>query len=251
MKRLGIIGGMGPAATSLLFSRVIHLTKATTDQQHLDVTILSNPSAPDRTACLLGKKGARDFAPLLRERAAELQALGCEVIAMPCNTSHARYNEIASGAPRATFLHMPRETASFVRSIGCTRPLLLATDGTIKSSVFKQSDPEGSLSWIYPEKSLQKNIMLLIYDYLKAGQKAPNWLMAAIARAITASSSDCIVLGCTELSLIDFREIASMPPIIDSLEILAWRCVVACEANAVDLRKRYDGAPQHDEGEVK
>jgi len=93
--------------------------------------------------------------------------------------------------------------------------------------------------------------MLLIYDYLKAGQKAPNWLMAAIARAITASSSDCIVLGCTELSLIDFREIASMPPIIDSLEILAWRCVVACEANAVDLRKRYDGAPQHDEGEVK
>lgn len=110
---------------------------------------------------------------------------------------------------------------------------------------------EGSLSWIYPEKSLQKNIMLLIYDYLKADRKIPNWLLTAIARAITASSADCIVLGCTELSLVDFREVALVPPIIDSLEILAWRCVVACEANAVDLRNRYDSAPQRNEGEVK
>ena len=46
-KKLGIIGGLGPAATATLFARVIDLTEAETDQDHLDITILTRPQTPD------------------------------------------------------------------------------------------------------------------------------------------------------------------------------------------------------------
>ena len=58
-KKLGIIGGLGPAATATLFARVIDLTEAETDQDHLDITILNRPQTPDRTAFILGKAMSR------------------------------------------------------------------------------------------------------------------------------------------------------------------------------------------------
>ena len=54
-KKLGIIGGLGPAATASLFMRIIDHTDAKTDQDHLDITILNRPQIPDRTAFILGK----------------------------------------------------------------------------------------------------------------------------------------------------------------------------------------------------
>ena len=64
MEKLGIIGGMGPAATARLFSRVVDFTEAACDQDHLDVTVLNRPSVPDRTAYLLARPGAHPFAPM-------------------------------------------------------------------------------------------------------------------------------------------------------------------------------------------
>ena len=60
-KNLGIIGGMGPEATCVLFERVIKGTDAKRDQDHINITILNDPSIPDRTAFLLKEEGAQDF----------------------------------------------------------------------------------------------------------------------------------------------------------------------------------------------
>ena len=54
MKKLGIIGGMGPMATADLYRRVIELTPADSDQEHIETWIGSVPQIPDRTAYLLG-----------------------------------------------------------------------------------------------------------------------------------------------------------------------------------------------------
>ena len=52
-KIIGILGGMGPAATADLFNKIIISTKAACDQEHLHVIIDSNTDIPDRTAALL------------------------------------------------------------------------------------------------------------------------------------------------------------------------------------------------------
>ena len=48
LKKLGVIGGMGPEATSFYYARVIARTKAESDQEHINMIILSHATMPDR-----------------------------------------------------------------------------------------------------------------------------------------------------------------------------------------------------------
>ena len=67
MERLGVIGGMGPEATSYFYDQVIAHTAAERDQDHIDMVVLSHASMPDRTrAILTGETG-----PLLDAMRAE------------------------------------------------------------------------------------------------------------------------------------------------------------------------------------
>ena len=52
-KTIGILGGMGPAATADLFTKIINNTEAGCDQEHLHVIIDSNTNIPDRTEALI------------------------------------------------------------------------------------------------------------------------------------------------------------------------------------------------------
>ena len=63
-KVLGVIGGMGPIATSFFMELVIKMTDAATDQDHLDMIIYNIPSIPDRTSYILDH--TRKSPPYLR-----------------------------------------------------------------------------------------------------------------------------------------------------------------------------------------
>ena len=52
-KVVGIIGGMGPGATALLFQKLIDYTDAAVDSEHIHVIIDNNTSIPDRTTAIL------------------------------------------------------------------------------------------------------------------------------------------------------------------------------------------------------
>ena len=61
LKKLGVIGGMGPEATSFYYARVIARTKAESDQEHINMIILSHATMPDRT------QAGKDLPPSLRK----------------------------------------------------------------------------------------------------------------------------------------------------------------------------------------
>lgn len=235
MKKLGIIGGMGPAATARLFQRIVEFTDVRTDQDHIDVTVLSDPGVPDRTGYLLGHPGASDFVPVLRRKAAALRDLGCEVAAMPCNTSHARLDDIARVAPGLAFVHMPRETARFAGQVGSSRPLILATDGTLACEIFQAAAAHAGIDCVLPDESVQRLVMEVIYDYVKAGRPAPDALTERLVSHGAERGADGVILGCTELSMLGLPPRVGDVPVIDALDVLAWRSVLACEAPARDL----------------
>lgn len=243
MKRLGIIGGMGPAAGARLFTCVTEMTAARTDREHIDTILLSDPSVPDRTSYLSGSADARDFVPILQEKVRLLEMLGCEVLAMSCNTAHAGYSEIASAAPHTQFLHMPKETIQFVASLGCQHPIILATTGTIESNIFQSLCADEGIGCVLPSIELQVLIMDMIYTYLKAGKTVPTKMLRTAFAKIIASDADSIILGCTELSLLDLGYCYGPLPIIDTLDVLAWRCVQACGAPAENFPRNYLNNP--------
>ena len=98
LKKLGVIGGMGPEATSFYYARVIARTKAESDQEHINMIILSHATMPDRTqAILTGNK--LPFLKAITQDARDLEMLGVENIAIPCNTSHYFLEDIQKSTP--------------------------------------------------------------------------------------------------------------------------------------------------------
>ena len=78
---LGVLGGMGPAATLDFLGKLQALTPAQKDQDHIRVIVDINPQVPDRNDPF-ARPG-----PVLAEMAGGLQGAGAQVLAIACNTA--------------------------------------------------------------------------------------------------------------------------------------------------------------------
>ena len=111
MKTIGIIGGMGPLASSELYRKITLSTAAGRDQEHLHVLIDSNPAIPDRTAFLLS--GGADPLPELLSTLRRLEQAGAELLLLPCITAHFFHPQLQKAA-RVPVLNMLEETARYL-----------------------------------------------------------------------------------------------------------------------------------------
>lgn len=229
LKKLGIIGGLGPAATAQLFTRIVELTDAATDQDHLDITILNRPQTPDRTAYILGKSD-QSYIPAVREAALELERLGCEVICMPCVTGHYRSEETFGVLSSAHVVHMPIETAKFLVGAGKHTVGVMATDGTGRAGVLQHALESQGLEPVFPDPEFQAKVMSIIYDDVKAGRPADMQAFYDVCAHLRSRGCDSVILGCTELSVIPAPAVAHGMLVVDAMEVLAMRAVEECGA---------------------
>lgn len=229
LKKLGIIGGLGPAATASLFMRIIDHTDAKTDQEHLDITILNRPQVPDRTAYILGKS-SESYVPQVREAAMQLEALGCEVLCMPCVTGHYKSEETFGDLTTAHMVHMPLEAARWLKKEGKRTVGVMATDGTGRAGVLQNALEAEGLTAVFPDAEHQAKVMSIIYDDVKAGRPANMDAFDDVCSHLRERGCDSVLLGCTELSVIDAPVEAHDMLVVDALEVLAIRCVEECGA---------------------
>src|SRR5687767_7815525 len=94
-RTIGILGGMGPAATVELMSRIIKRTAAKDDRDHIRMLVDNNPKVPSRIAAIIEGTGA-DPLPELKRMASGLQLAGADFLVMACNTAHYYQAELAA-----------------------------------------------------------------------------------------------------------------------------------------------------------
>ena len=223
---LGILGGMGPEATSVLYKRITDRTSVTCDQDHLDIWIYSHASLPDRTGCILCGEGEALWARL-KQDVDHLKKAGCEYLAIPCNTCHYfadRFQQEMDGR----FVNMIEETAKYVADRRFRRVGILATDGTVKSDLYRKALEARDVEAIYPDEDRQKAVMSLIYDQIKRGEKGDKHLFQGIAQHMHARGCEAVVLACTELSVFAVNYELSGGFYIDAMEALARSCIELC-----------------------
>ena len=85
-KTVGVLGGMGPEATVDFMAKVIALTDARRDQDHVRMLVDHNPQVPNRQDAILGD--GEDPGPVLADMAADLEASGADFLVIPCNTAY-------------------------------------------------------------------------------------------------------------------------------------------------------------------
>jgi aspartate racemase len=222
---LGIIGGVGPLATMFIGEMIVRRTKATKDQEHLHTIIDNDTNIPDRTAFILDNTKENPV-PVIVADAKKLASVGADMIAIPCNTAHTFYDDIVDGSP-VPVLHMIRETAKRAYDLGAERVGILATTGTLTSRMYQDALEEFGITPVVPDDTMKEKVMSIIYDYVKAGKDVSKEDWQPIEEAMLALNCDRIVLGCTELSIVN-RDLKLSDKYIDSLIVLAERAILAC-----------------------
>ena len=201
-KTIGIIGGMGPAATADLMNKIIDMTEAAKDQDHIPMFVDSNTCIPDRTLAIL--EGGEDPVPQMLRSAKRLEQAGADFLIVPCNTAHFFVPQLQKevGIP---FLNMPQETGKLLQQKGIKRAAVLATNGTCQSGLYEKVLTEAGIETLYPSPEQQKLVMSLIYDYIKKGITDPNKLpregVVAMIKDLHARGAQALLLACTELPL--------------------------------------------------
>lgn len=202
LKTIGILGGMGPAATADLMQKIIDMTKASCDQEHIPMIVDSNTRIPDRTKAIMGE-GESPVAEMLAS-AKRLEAAGADFIIIPCNTAHHFLPEIIdkTGIP---FVHMPVETADLLKQKGIKTAAVLATRGTYLSGQYDKVLADKDIRTLNPTPEQQETLMSLIYDYIKRGITEPSALprseISALVNNLKSEGAEALLLACTELPL--------------------------------------------------
>lgn len=231
-KKLGIVGGLGPAATAYFYGMITDLTDAQSDQQHLEIILYSKPQIPDRTAYIL-KKSDENPVPMIVGVANALVEQGAGNIAIPCVTAHHFYDEITRGVD-VPVMNVLAESIQYLRTRGINRIGIMATDGLIGGGVFHSMLMENGIDTLFPRADDQVGIMQTIYEYKANCLRDLSFAIGA-ANRMKADGAEVILLACTELSL--FKRDAKLDSsYIDMLEILA-RCAI--EASGSKIRHDY------------
>ncbi|WP_102693938.1 cysteate racemase [Rummeliibacillus pycnus] len=230
-KVLGIIGGVGPLATMLLGETIVRRTKAFSDQEHIHFIIDNDTRIPDRTAYILDHSNPNPL-PVMVEDANKLANAGADIICIPCNTAHKFYDDLQAGSP-VPVLHMIRETAKKAHLLNAKRVGVLGTIGTLTSNMYQDALIDEGIEPVVPDEAMQHDLMTVIYDYVKAGKKISKEQWQPIETAMKNAGCDHIILGCTELSVVN-RELALDDTYIDALIVLAECAITNCGYELLD-----------------
>lgn len=234
MKKLGVIGGLGPIATAYFYELMIKMTDAVRDQDHIEMIIISRPSIPDRTEFILGRSGDNPLGPMI-EMGRSLIAMGADYIAIPCITAHYFHDQLSEGI-HAPIIHIIKETAKHLAEHGIRKAGIMATEGTIHSKLFQEEMQAAGIVPVIPSKECQSFVTDLIYKDIKANIPAEMDKFSAVNKELRSNGAEAIILGCTELSLIK-RDNSLGKGYIDAMEVLARCSISLCGAK---LKKEYD-----------
>ena len=238
--KLGIVGGVGPAATVDFMAKVVANTPAGKDQDHIKMVVEQNPQIPDRTANLL--RDETDPTLAMYATCKRLESAGANAIAIPCNTAHAFVERIQTHL-RVPIVNMLTETVEWiVHTYGSGKAVgLLATSGTVQSQVYHQAARRAGLQVLTPGVDYQAMVMEAIYGPrgIKAGftQGLCKEQLLLAAEHLCELGAGVLILGCTELPLVlDHCEGVDINghtvALVDPTTILALKCIALAEKTA-------------------
>ncbi len=221
MKTVGIIGGMGTVATIDLFNKIVLETNAKSDKEHLHILIDNNAQIPDRTSFILGD--GEDPTYELVKSAKNLEKIGADFLAIPCNTAHYFYDVIKENV-NIEIINMIEETSKFIKSKNINKVGLLATSGTIKAKVYDNIFENYDIEIVKPNCYEQSIIMDFIYGIKQSEKSFNKEGVIEVINNLKEKNATNVILGCTELP-VGMSMLGIEGNFIDPTNILAKACV--------------------------
>jgi len=220
MKTLGLIGGMSWESTALYYKRINEIIRDRLGPLHsAKILLFSYDFEPIRALQYAGQWDAAGAS--LAETAGRLEKAGAEAIVLCTNTMHKVAPFIARNIS-VPFLHLAEETARAIEHAGYKSPALLGTRFTMEQDFYKQRLIDRGLRVHVPSAEAIAEINRVIYDELCQGKvlQSSRSRFAAVIAALAEEGADCVILGCTEITML-IKQNDSPLPTFDTTEIHA------------------------------
>lgn len=202
MKKIGLVGGIGPASTVDYYLGLIERCRAEFGENVYPEIVIDSVSLTTATDFL----AQNDFdgnAQLMLKSLAGLKAAGAEIAAITANTEHIVWDRI-SDKFQLPVVSIVEATAAEILRKGYRKVLILGTIFTMKSGLYEKPLAERGITPIVPTDEDKEKIANLFFPNLENGIVVPEdkvKMLEIVGRYVREKGADAVLLGCTELPL--------------------------------------------------
>jgi aspartate racemase len=202
MKRIGLVGGIGPESTVDYYQRLTAALAHLGPGARPEVVIYG--ANVDELFALLTAQDLEGVVEWLLAKLAGLKAAGAELGAITANTPHVVFDRVQARSPLPLRSIVEATRAEAVR-IGARRLALLGTGFTMAADFYARSFREAGLEVVVPTREDRDLIHHRLMTEIELGvfkDSTRAELLAVVERVNHSQPVDAVILGCTELPLI-------------------------------------------------
>lgn len=203
MKKIGIVGGIGPASTLDYYSGIINGFRQKTNDDNYPEIVINSINMTE----MLSYVSCQDWdalVDLLLNSIKNLAKAGVEIAAIASNTPHIVFDEVQKQSA-LPLISIVEETCKYAQSKKCKKVVVIGTQFTMSSSLYTKAFKKYAIKAIAPSEGEQTAIHNIIFPKLEEGIVVPEdrqKILKITERLLVEQSADGLVLGCTELPLI-------------------------------------------------
>ena len=202
MKKIGLIGGIGPESTLDYYRRIIRAFQERKSADYPEIVIYS--ANLTEILKLMEGKHWDALTEWLLHRIEALRKAGAQFAAIGSNSPHVVFDAVK---PRSSLplVSIVEATCSKAQELGVKRLGLMGTAFTMQSDFFQNPFSMNGMSVVVPEPEDQNLIHRRLFTEIELGiikDSTRDELLAVAKRMIDRHGIEALILGCTELPLI-------------------------------------------------
>lgn len=225
-KTVGVLGGMGPYATEAFFRRLLDLTPARKDWDHLRLIIDNNPHIPSRSRHFLYDEPSP--LPGMIQSCQQLERYPVDLIVLPCNSASIFVRDLQAvvSVPVLNIIEIASEALASLHP-DVKKCVALGGFVTYAKRTYESALRGTGIELIQHGEDVQRSVESLIEE-LKRGNPSEQHrkaLLDIIEKLRRDLGAEAAILACTEFGCLS--DVRATIPIIDSSEALARRTIQA------------------------
>ncbi len=207
MKKIGIIGGLGPESTLIYYKGIIEaFTRSYAQTGYPEISI---ESLNLRSITSMMQTGAWDkIADTIAKHCVVLEKSGAEIGAIASNSPHKVFAKIQS-MTALPLINIVDAVCGYCAENGLKRLGLLGTQSTMSSDFYQQVFDQQDIQLVTPPLEKQAYIQEKLDTEIEFGiltEETKSGLLTIIKHLLEEHQIDGVIMGCTELPLIIKQE---------------------------------------------
>jgi aspartate racemase len=203
MKKIGIVGGLGPESTLDYYRGIIDAFKPTYETLGFPEIAVESVDLRSFTEQAQGGEWDR-IAAMLIDRFEILRRGGADFGAIASNTPHRVFDQVQKGTT-LPLLSIVEATRDHALQLGAAKLCLLGTGFTMRSDFFQRTFRKAGIEVIVPNQEEIEYIQDKIFSEIEFGiikEDTRAGFLRILRRIETEQQIEGVILGCTELPML-------------------------------------------------